>query len=145
MNLEIEKRTCECGTVEEGIFDKDTGQLLEGTATRREYIIEGKFDKDTNFLIEGKITCLFLGGQVYEGTFDKDTGLLIEGKKTYPSIGQVHEGKFGEGKSLEGKVTYISGNVAEGTFDKDTGRFVEGKVTFPNGKTAYVNDYKEAA
>ena len=95
MNLEIEKRTCECGTVEEGIFDKDTG-------------------------------------------------LLIEGKKTLPS-GQVHEGKFGEGKSLEGKITFPSGEVQEGTFDKDTGRFVEGKVTFPSGKTAYVNDIKEAA
>lgn len=113
------------GLVQEGAFDKDTGNLIEGKVIfPNGNVEEGMRDNATGFLIEGKI--ILPDGQVQEGKFDKDTGNFIKGKAIFPN-GRIEEGTRDKdtGYFIEGKITYPDGRIEEGKFDKDTGKLIE--------------------
>jgi hypothetical protein len=107
-----EQRTNLCGTVEEGIFDKDASHLIKGFGR----------------LTEGKKT--YTNGDVDEGKFDKDTGRLIEGKKL-PNGVEINDTDERPDclvyRMLRGE-SFPKGWILEGTFDKDTGFLIKGRL-----------------
>lgn len=128
--------------LEEGKFDKDTLNLIEGKIVFDDgTVYEGKFHKDTGHLIEGKKT--FSNGVIQHGIFNKYTGNLMRGKN-YIRHAFLWEGAFEDNQLIEGKATYED-VIEEGTFEKDTYRLIKGKKTYSDGTIEFVNDYAEAA
>jgi len=89
-NTPWETRVNERGNVLHGIFDSQTGHMVEGRITHNaNSYTEGVFDRNTGRLIQGVI---YRFGHILEGTFDEN-GQLINGRYIWPS-GRIAEGSF---------------------------------------------------
>ncbi|MEK7545145.1 MAG: hypothetical protein AAB551_03360, partial [Patescibacteria group bacterium] len=140
----IEKRTktLENGsvlTLEGTKFDPATGHILEGKVTRPDGSVEkGTFSGQNGRLIEGET--FFPDGRLErKGRFDPETRKLIEGTRVF-SDGTSETGHFNKEGQLHGDdcKMVVGERTLEGKFEN--GKLVEGKVTFPDGTfTRYEN------